>query len=466
MRSLRSRLFRTLVTVLVPVWLLLAFGSYWSVMVEVDEIYEQQLKELALPLLSLSTPDIRANVPRPRDADIGTDDRDELAVVVWNRSGDVQFRSENAPGLDFADRLKTGASRMQRLHGHPVRWLVHWYDQPNRARWIAVLRPTTERDELAVALGIGLASPSLLAVILMLPLGSWAVRRGLQPLQEVGRQVARRRSMDLSRIDAALVPNEVVPLVEEINGLLHRLDKALDAEKRFTADASHELRTPLAAARAQIEVAMGSHDDAERQLALSQALSGLSLASDLTEQLLLLARLDHQIATEERVSPARRAPEWARPLDLGELLREQAASHGVQALSKGLDLSLELPPQTCVVHGQPVWLGVAVGNVLSNAVKFTPAPGRVEVQLVCLSPDMAEIQVHDSGPGLPPGRMALLGERFFRARHDQPGAGLGLSIVSRIMALHGGELRFESHDGLQVSLRLPLATVSSAPPPA
>jgi len=456
MMSLRSRLFRALLLVLVPIWLLLAVGSYWSVMVEVDEIYGQQLNELAMPLLPLSTEQIATNLSRVDEAGLNVDDDQEMAVLVWSRAGALRFRSANAPTIGFESRPASSATPSQTLKSHNVRWLVHWYSQPGQDRWLTVLRPLTERDELAVALGAGLASPSLLAVILMLPLGSWAIRQGLRPLQDVGRQVASRRSHDLSVIDDAHVAREVVPLVREINGLLGRLDVALTAEKRFTADASHELRTPLAATRAHIEVALGCHDDARREQALHQALAGLSQASELTEQLLLLARLDHEVTPAGPDVAQVDAPQWAAQVDLCELLRDLAAEHGVAALGKGVELSLDLPDQPCVVKGHPTWLGVAIGNVLSNAVKFTPAPGHIDVSLVQRE-DGVDIRVRDSGPGLAPGHMPLIGQRFFRGRHDLPGSGLGLSIVSRILALHGGTLSFASDEGLLVTLSLPLS---------
>lgn len=444
MRSLKSGLARALLWVMVPIWLLLALGSYWSVMIEVDEIYDQQLRELATPLLNLTVRQIEATWHGDARAR-NEDDDDRSAVRVWDLNGALVFASPGAPSVAFASRPVAEPHAVQKLrHGH-VRWLMHWYFQPEHGRWMAIMRPMTERDELAVALGAGLAMPAVLAVVMMLPLGAWAIRRGLRPLQMVGAQVASRRSQDLSTIDATQVVSEVVPLVQEINGLLERLDVALSAEKRFTSDASHELRTPLAAARAHIEVAMGSQDDSARQRALTQALKGLAQASELTEQLLLLARLDHQSHAA-----------WTSSVDLGALLRELSATHGVQALGMDVSLGLTLPPHACHVMGHAAWLSVAVGNLLANAVKFTPAGGQVDVSLVDTG-DAVRIHVRDSGPGVPGDQLQALGQRFARGRHDLPGAGLGLSIATRIVDLHGGTLHFENEGGLHVTLMLPKA---------
>jgi signal transduction histidine kinase len=454
MTSLRAGLIKALLTVFLPVLLLSGLASYWLVMIEVDEIYEQQLTELATPLLALDTARIAATLAHRGGAGNPGDDDNEMAVLVWSRKGALLYGSDGAPAVEAPAALKGGESFKQTFIWHGARWRAHWYLQPESDRWVTVLRPLMERDELGLALGIGLGLPSVLAVLLMLPLGSWAIRQGLRPLQEVGRQLASRRSHDLSTIDDAKVAREVVPLVDEINGLLGRLDQAMVAEKRFTADASHELRTPLAAVQAHIEVALGSSQEADRHQALHRALKGLTQATELTEQLLLLARLDHQMLENDLSEARTHLPGWSPQLDLREVLRDLSAQHGVAALGKGVDLSLDLPQVPCRVEGWQAWLRVAIGNVLSNAVKFTPASGTIEVRMR-QGPQGVEIEVKDSGPGMKAEQVALLGLRFFRGNHEVPGAGLGLSIASRITSLHGGELRFAVDQGLRVTMVLP-----------
>lgn len=461
MRSLRVRLVRTLLAALLPIWLIMALVSYWSAVEEVDEIYDLQLQESARPLLPLSVPEIRRLLDRPLSEPLVDEPRSEFAVIVWNAQGQALYRSPVAPPLGFSDHLlrdSQASVRTVTLHGGE-RWRVQWFEQVKAGRWMAVMLPLYERDELAMAMAVGLASPVLLAMVLLVPLVFWAVRRGLAPLQAIGQQVAQRRGQDLSHISGDQVPSEVQPLLHEINALLGRLGEALAHEKRFTADASHELRTPLAAAQVQVEVALGAQDEAVRQAALMHAQTGLTQASRLTEQLLLLSRLDHQWRQQSVAAQVHDVPGWRVGASLGEVVREVVADLSVPALGAGLELSLDLPDQPCLVSLQPDWFSVALRNVLSNAIKFTPEGGQVHIT-VTQSATEGCVSVHDSGPGVPAEQLAQLSQRFFRGDHAKPGAGLGLSIVARVMAIHQGQLRFEQEQGLKVSLVLPRADVS------
>lgn len=461
MRSLRVRLVRTLLAALLPIWLIMALVSYWSAVEEVDEIYDLQLQESARPLLPLSVPEIRRLLDRPLSEPLVDEPRSEFAVIVWNAQGQALYRSPVAPPLGFSDHLlrdSQASVRTVTLHGGE-RWRVQWFEQVKAGRWMAVMLPLYERDELAMAMAVGLASPVLLAMVLLVPLVFWAVRRGLAPLQAIGQQVAQRLGQDLSHISGDQVPSEVQPLLHEINALLGRLGEALAHEKRFTADASHELRTPLAAAQVQVEVALGAQDEAVRQAALMHAQTGLTQASRLTEQLLLLSRLDHQWRQQSVAAQVHDVPGWRVGASLGEVVREVVADLSVPALGAGLELSLDLPDQPCLVSLQPDWFSVALRNVLSNAIKFTPEGGQVHIT-VTQSATEGCVSVHDSGPGVPAEQLAQLSQRFFRGDHAKPGAGLGLSIVARVMAIHQGQLRFEQEQGLKVSLVLPRADVS------
>lgn len=461
MSSLRSRLNRTLLVVLLPIWLVMALVSYAVAIEEVNEIYDQQLHELSLPLLTMSVPDLQSSLDQ---AQASEDDAQgaEFGVMLWNAHGHMLYRSPMAPPLALADHPGDDNDDVKTVSLHGERWRVHWFKREAADQWMAVALPLHERDELAAALGLGLVAPAALAALLLVPLVSWAVGRGLRPLTAVGEEVARRRGRDLSRIQADQVPSEVQPLLGEINALLVRLDEALNHEKRFTADASHELRTPLAAAQTQIEVAQGAPDDTQRAHALAQAHQGLARASHLTEQLLALARLDHQLGLQAMAPAANDVPGWMALCPLGDLVREVVAEQSAAALGKGQELSLDLPDQAVLVSGQPDWLSMAVRNVLSNAIKFTPHGGQVHIS-VTSDASQALVSVQDSGPGLPAEQQAQWGQRFFRADHSVPGAGLGLSITSRVMDIHQGELRLQSDpSGLKATLCMPLALV--APP--
>lgn len=455
MRSLRDRLTRLLLAVLMPIWLGMALTSYVSVLREVDEIDARQLREVAQPYLSMSVPGLQQALESAVSSD-HDDDEPPLSVLRWGRDGDLRYRSPMAPGLAFALRPDNedidDASHTVQLQGE--HWRVLWHLDRAHGSWTAVLRPMTERNELARGLALGLILPSLATGLALVLVVRWAVRRGLMPLKEVGRQVSQRQGQDLSPIDASGVPREVAPLLKEINALLVRLDRALSLERQFTADASHELRTPLAATLAQIEVAQGAVDAGQRDAALRQARAGLVRASTLTDQLLALARLDHHLdAGLDRDSRAAWSG-WQPVLDVSELVREEMAELALSSVQADVAFSLDVPHDPCCVPAQPEWLRLALRNLLGNALKFTPQGGQVQVT-VSVSAEQVSVAVQDSGPGVPADLLPQLGRRFARGDHIRSGSGLGLSIAARVAELHGGALRFETAQGLKVTLTLP-----------
>lgn len=284
------------------------------------------------------------------------------------------------------------------------------------------------QKELAEHLIESLLSPLLFGLPL---LGGWiwfATRRGLAPLDGIAREVGARAPDRLDPVVPVEAPREVRPLLDALNSLFGRVAGALDTERRFTADAAHELRTPLAAIVAQAQVAQRARDDAERIHALDQIATSARRAGRLVEQLLTLARLD----------PA--AGLALATVRLDELAAEVCADHGTLALDKHIALALDAPEET-IVQGHADLLRILLRNLLDNALRYTPAGGKVDVGVtaqagtVCLS-------VSDSGPGIPAAERANVLRRFHRlAGQEIEGSGLGLSIVVRIAELHQAEVR-------------------------
>jgi signal transduction histidine kinase len=295
-----------------------------------------------------------------------------------------------------------------------------------------------EHDKLIAGVAWRLVTPALLGLPL---LGLWiwlATWRGLQPLDAVAREIAARRPDKLEPVSPASAPKEIRPLVEAINGLFVRVEHALESERRFTADAAHELRTPLAALATQAQVALRARDDAERGHAIEQLIASSRRAARLVDQLLTLARLD----------PDEAVP--ATPLRLDTLAEEICAAHGADAMAKNIALELEAAPTT--MRGHADMLRILLRNLVDNAIRYTPAGGRV---VVAVAPGL--LSVTDSGPGIPVVERERVFDRFHRLAGQQTeGSGLGLSIVARIAERHGA--RIHLGDGAAgVGLRVEVA---------
>ena len=299
------------------------------------------------------------------------------------------------------------------------------------------------RDKLVRHVAKRMLVPALFGLPL---LGLWiwlATWRGLTPLDTVAREIASRQADKLEPVAPASAPGEIRPLVEAINGLFVRVEHALESERRFTADAAHELRTPLAALAAQAQVVQRARNAEERDHAVEQLIASTRRAGRLVDQLLTLARLDpDNTAVSEAVS-------------LDRLAEDVCATHGAEAVEKAIALELDAMPAT--VTGSTDMLRILLRNLIDNALRYTPAGGRVTVSV---APGI--LSVTDTGPGIPATERERVFDRFHRlAGQDTEGSGLGLSIVARIAERHGATVELgagEGGKGLRVAVRF------SAPP--
>ena len=203
------------------------------------------------------------------------------------------------------------------------------------------------------------------------------------------RAVEARRPEALDPLPDKRLPLEVQPLVRALNGLLARLAAALDTQKAFVADAAHELRTPLAAVQIQAQLVARAKDDASRREAIADLQDGVSRATRLTEQLLALARAEPDGAT------------MREPVDLQALLAECVAALAPLAQRHDIDLGFEETRAASVVADVGA-LRVMFGNLLDNAVKYTPDGGRIDVSLTRDAAGRACVQIGDSGPAFRP----------------------------------------------------------------
>jgi two-component system heavy metal sensor histidine kinase CusS len=273
-------------------------------------------------------------------------------------------------------------------------------------------------------------------------MGYGIARRGLRPLRAVS---AAARTIGSSTLDARIpttnMPAELVSLVETINGMLQRLEDAFARLSTLSADLAHELRTPMSNMRGELEVALSRPRTANQyHAALESAFEECVRLSDTIDALMFLARADYARAQLIRTSV--------------NLYREVHAICDVfdtPAAEAGITLNVRIDPAIALVANvDRALFQRAVSNLMTNAIRHTPAKGRVEVR-VNATPEALEVIVADTGTGIPAAHLAHVTDRFFRV--DTPrsprsgGLGLGLAIVRSIMKLHGGFMRIVSEPG-------------------
>ena len=310
----------------------------------------------------------------------------------------------------------------------------------------------TALNQLLLLMGVAVPLTLLLAVAG----GVFLASRALTPIDRITRTAALIGGEDLSRrLALPASPDEVGRLAATFDGMLARLEEAFARQRRFTADASHELRTPLALLTSRAEVALARPRDApEYRQVLEGMRDDANRMARLLGELLTLARADGGQEALVR-----------EPVALAELVDDTVAALEPLAVERAVTLvSGALAP--CVVAGDQTRLTQLLVNLVDNALKYTPAGGRVTVGLA-RDADTALLTVADTGIGIGPEHLPQLFERFYRvdAARDRGagGAGLGLAIAAWIVRAHGGELAVSSELGVgsTFSVRLPLSLDST-----
>lgn len=320
-----------------------------------------------------------------------------------------------------------------------VRLLTLPLDKPP-GRVLQIAEPVGERLSLSRRILGHIVIPQILFIVVV-GLAVWiGLKKGLAPLERLRRQLASRPRDDPHPLDETVAPSEVRPFIQEINLLLARLGDSLDSQRRFVADAAHQLRTPFAGLKAQAELALRESPEGGLRESLDRICQGAQRCSRLVNQLLALARNEPQAL----------AAQPDELLDLYRLARDAALRWSPEALRLGLDLGLEVEERQLPVRGNEAALNDLLDNLLDNALRYTPAGGRVTVSLgyEAGGEGGAWLRVTDDGPGIPPALRDRVFERFWRQPGNaQPGSGLGLAIVAQVALQHGARLAVEDGDG-------------------
>ncbi len=287
-----------------------------------------------------------------------------------------------------------------------------------------------------------------LALVGLIAGSTWfAVGRVLRPVEAIRAEFAELSAHHLDRrVSVPRAGNEIARLATTMNTTLNRLQAAVDRQRQFTTDASHELRTPLACLRTELELALNRPDAADWPRVVHAAHQDTMRVQELTEDLLLLARLDAEQGDRQP----------RRTVDLTDVVREETVR---RRPPHGIGIDLRTGPGPVAVQGHPALLARVIGNLLDNAERY--ATGTITVRLTH-DPHhgTAVVDVLDDGPGIPPEDHRRIFERFTRlddARtQDTGGVGLGLAIAQRIATVHRGTLEIvPSARGAHFSLRLP-----------
>jgi heavy metal sensor kinase len=401
----------------------------------------------------------------------------DFLMITSARGGDPLFTSTDST-LTY-DKFQQLRQTVSGARGRRVQGTIRLAPDGPRLRY--VVRPLGVEVPQGGAVFVG-AQPesaeqeleqSFSTFLLILPfgilaayaIGSLVARRALRPVDQITNEV--REITDGTglhrRLPTSMVKDELGRLADTLNQMISRLERSFTALRRFTADASHELKTPLTVLKAGVERALTTPKMPPESLAaLEEAMDEINRMTELVDALLTLARADEGLVRLHQ-----------EPVDLRALILETEETGELLAEPAGIAVSADAPVDPVIVAVDGSRIRQLVMNLLTNAVKYTPAGGRVRLWL---EQDDGRVRfgVSDTGIGIAPGDLPHIFDRFWRADSartrtgERPGVGLGLAICKWIAEAHGGTIEVQSRPGRGTTFSVTLPTGSagaaSAPP--
>jgi two-component system OmpR family sensor kinase len=413
---------------------------------EVDELYDANLKQISHTLRTQiehnNLHEIRPKNWRIDKTKTMIDKEEDYLIQLWHKdeSGHADLVYSSYPAIVFplqpAEKIRSSI-----ITGTDWRSFTAEMDDG----WIQIAQPTHTRNVMLY----DVLKNIILPLVLQLPLLAWliwfTVRRSLRPLDDLSLAIRRREPNALIPLSMPSIPLEVQELVTALNNLLLQLNQAMQAQRRFTADAAHELRTPLAALQLQLDVLRMASSNDERHQAVDRLANGITRSIRLVQQLLTLTRLE----------PGQPIVE-SKQISLDQIVRQSMELHVPRSLAKKIDLGL-LGKSSSLVYGNEDALLTLVNNLLDNAIHYTPEGGKVDVILHQQQEAGPSITVQDNGPGIPISDQPHVFDRFYRVLGTKSqGTGLGLSIVKAIADEYNATIQLISNEkGTAITVTFP-----------
>ncbi len=373
----------------------------------------------------------------------------KIAFQLWSKTDGIVLHSDSAPL--FALSTSDNGFSETKIDNHL--WHVFSIASTNGEYVVHVGQKEEIRAELTDEISLQLVMQFLIGLPILGLVIWFIVGRALSPLNRLEIALSRREASYLKPLSIEKLPNEIVPIVHEINTLFIQLEQAFEHERQFTADAAHELRTPLAGLLTQAQVALRTVDETVRNQALKRIDQAVHRMTYLVQQLLTFSRIDSN--TEYLAKAVTHVDK-----EIIQVITELDSD----AYKKRIYIEF-IDENVVPIMANTLLINILLRNVIDNAIKYTPPRGNIKVSLIGSSSQLV-FCVEDSGPGIAPEEYENSLKRFHRCvetAHTAQGTGLGFSIVQRISGIHNAELALGKSElgGLKVKLSFPLPPVIS-----
>jgi two-component system, OmpR family, sensor histidine kinase QseC len=359
----------------------------------------------------------------------------KISFQIWHSNGKLLAKSATAPDKPLGP-LTEGFGKNQ--IGDDL-WQV--FKLKSGDVWVMVAEMDAVRDEMAGDLGVAIMTPLIIGSLILLIVINLIAYRSLRPLQSLANVIAARDPQSIKPIRLSKTPSELKPVIDELNHLLDRVQKAFKREQQFIDAAAHEIRTPIAALQLHIENAVQAKNDADRDHSLLEALSGLKRTTRLTEQLLTLSRVSG--ATDQ---------EKQQTLSLDSICTEVVKNTKPLINQRGQSIELQIVDD-CLIHGEQHKIERVIQNLIDNASQYGSAQGLISVSLDKVA-NTVRLIVSNDGDTIPQSEKTKVFDPYYRILGSKSfGSGLGLAIVKEIIQQHKGTIRIEDKsagNGVQV----------------
>jgi two-component system sensor histidine kinase TctE len=437
--SLRGRLLKALLPPVAVLLTLAGVVQYFLALVPANDAYDQELADVAIALgerIHVSGDGLSFDLPRAAEQVLRTDKYDTIYYHIRGPDGSALAGDPGLPPVPASEEPEDGViSYDSEYNGQKIRVVALLVPCGGKICTVQVAETTAKRETLASDIVLSSLAVELLITLLTLVIVWFGVKRGLGPLEDLSAEIRARSARDLRPIDPGHAPQEAQPLVAALNQLFGQVDESNRNQQRFLANAAHQLRTPLAGLQAHTELALAQGASQPQRAELEQIHRATIRTARLAGQLLSLARAE----------PGGYRGDGYGTVNLRAVVEDAADEWVHRALDKEIDLGFELAEAEA--KGDALLLREALGNLIHNAIEYTPPGGHVTVR-TGLRNRRAFLEVEDDGPGIPPAERARVLERFYRVTGTPgTGSGLGLSIVSEIAAAHGAEIEISAGEG-------------------
>jgi len=434
--SLRQRLMLWLLPPLLLLSVVWAWGVYAVILHFTNIAYDRALEDSAQTLagqVSVREGAVHVDLPHAAQAMLEFDQVDTIYYSVSDRLGARLAGNARIPdGVQAPLCIEQTCFYDAALDGRPLRVAEYTLSTfaASSPLTVRVAETVKKREMLAREVLRFVLLPQALFVACIGILIWYGIGRGMWPLRRLRDAVARRTYDDLSRIEIADMPAELQEHTAVINDLMSRLGLAIDAKKRFIADATHQLRTPITVLRTQAELAMRLQDHGELRTAVER-FDGATAR---------LVRLANQLLSLSLAEARAQGPREFEDVDFAALAEDAIAELVPLALGKHIEIAVEGSAAPLMVRGHPQFLREMMANLVDNAIRYS-APGGAVGIAIGREGTRIGFTVVDTGPGIPRSERENVLRPFYRGLGMQGGGcGLGLTIASEIAAMHGGEV--------------------------